>query len=341
MLDETKYNPFLKITDLIGAELKQVDQIIIQSSVGRAGLIGEITNHLVMSGGKRLRPILVILASKLCGYNNGDNLHCNLAAAVELIHTATLLHDDVVDGSDVRRGKKTANAIWDNKASILVGDYLFSVAFQLMVGSGSLEVLDILSKASAIMADGEVMQLMNSNDIEISQDKYLEIIACKTAILFSAATRVGAIITDSGDKKQKALADFGNNLGIAFQIMDDILDYNSVLDQFGKQNGNDFYEGKVTLPIILAYKKANKIDKARMKEIFTHNLIIADNRSDNNQKLFLEIVALINKYNAIDDSINIALAYQKLAQENLIIFTQSPEKSMLFDILSYAISRQK
>jgi octaprenyl-diphosphate synthase len=329
-------DPFLKIVDLISLDLKQVNQIIIQSSVGKAGLINEVTNYLITSGGKRVRPILTILASKICGYNNGSR-HCNLAAAVELIHTATLLHDDVVDGSDLRRGKKTANAIWNNKTSILVGDYLFSVAFQLMVRDGSLEVLDILSMASGIMADGEVMQLMNSNDIDISQEKYLEIIACKTAILFSASTQVGAIITNSGSIKQRALADFGKNLGVAFQIMDDLLDYNSIIDQFGKKNGNDFFEGKITLPIILAYQEANKLDRSRIKEIFANNLI----NNQNDPKLFLEIIAIINKYKAIENSIIIATNYQNYAKNNLEIFAESPEKSMLLDISQYAISRQK
>jgi len=337
VLNSTNYDdPFLKITNFISAELEQVNQIIIQSSVGKAELIAEITNHLITSGGKRIRPILTILSSRICGYNNG-NQQCNLAAAVELIHTATLLHDDVVDGSSLRRGKKTANVIWDNKASILVGDYLFSVAFQLMVSGGSLEVLDILSKASGIMADGEVMQLMNSRDIKISQEKYLEIIACKTAILFSASTKIGAIITNSSDERRRALADFGNNLGIAFQIMDDVLDYNAAVNQFGKENGSDFYEGKITLPIILAYQKANEIDKARIKEIFANNLIVSENK----QELFSAMVVLINKYNAINDSIIIASTYKNLAQNNLKIFTNSPEKSMLLDIVDYAISRQK
>jgi len=335
-------DPFLKITNAISGELQQVNQAIIKSAVGKADLISDITNHLVLSGGKRVRPILTILAAKICGYNSG-NRHCNLAAAVELIHTATLLHDDVVDGSDLRRGKKTANAIWDNKASILVGDYLLSVAFQMMVKDGSLEILDILSNTSGTMADGEVMQLMNSNDIEISEEKYLQIISYKTAILFAASTQVGAIISDSisskqKDQRQKSLADFGNNLGIAFQIMDDVLDYNANQEKLGKKIGNDFYEGKITLPIILTYKQANQSEKTIIKEIFANNLVA--NNAEENPKLFLEIMSLINKYNAINASIEMALAYKDLAYKNLEIFDQSPEKTMLLDILEYAVSRQ-
>lgn len=330
-------DPFKEIADIISEELKKVDQVIISSSEKKADLIGDITNHLVLSGGKRIRPILTIISAKICGYNSGDR-HCKLAAAVELIHTATLLHDDVVDGSHLRRGKKTANAIWDNKASILVGDYLLSSAFQLMVQDGSLEVLDLLSKTSGTMADGEVMQLMNSNDIEISQEKYLQIISSKTAILFAASSQIGAIITKSHNNKQEALAIFGNNLGIVFQIMDDVLDYNASENNFGKKIGSDFYEGKITLPIILTYKKSNLAEKVRIKEMFASNLIGSGN--DKDQESFLEIMSLIEKYSATKDSIAIALHYQNLAYKNLDIFDQSPEKSMLLDILEYSTSRQ-
>ena len=328
---------FIQINNAMAGELAQINQTIIASAVGKADLIAEITNHLVLSGGKRVRPILTVLSAKLCGYDSGIR-HCNLAAAVELIHTATLLHDDVVDGSFLRRGKKTANAIWDNKASILVGDYLLSVAFQLMVKDGSLEVLDILSKTSGIMADGEVMQLMNSNDITISEEKYLEIISYKTAILFSAATEVGAIITNSESSKQKALADFGNNLGIAFQIMDDVLDYNADEKVLGKKICNDFYEGKITLPIILTYKRASEAEKSRIKELFANNLISSG--KENDEKSFTEIVSLIQKYNGLQESINKALFYQNIAINNLENFSRSQEKSMLLAILGYGVSRK-
>ena len=334
--NKSNNDPFIKIITSIAGELEQVNQTIVASAKGKADLIAEITNHLVLSGGKRVRPILTILAAKLCGYADGKR-HCNLAAAVELIHTATLLHDDVVDGSNLRRGKKTANAIWDNKASILVGDYLLSVAFQIMVGDGSLEVLDILSKASGIIADGEVMQLMNSNDITISEAKYLEIISCKTAILFSAALQIGAVITSSEASKQKSLADFGNNLGIAFQIIDDVLDYAADEKTLGKKIGNDFYEGKITLPIILTYKQANDADKSRIKEIFANNLISGEEKND---QFFLETMLLIKKYRGLEDSVNKALSYRDLAIKNLEAFPSNSEKLMLLSILEYAVSRK-
>lgn len=334
----TNQDIFANIQNSLASELKAVDQTIIESGRGKAELIAQITDHLVSSGGKRVRPILTILSAKLCGYENGLR-HCNLAAAVELIHTATLLHDDVVDGSILRRGKKTANSIWDNKASILVGDYLLSVAFQLMVKDGSLDVLDTLSKTSGVMADGEVMQLTNSNDIEIAQSKYLEIISCKTAVLFAAATKVGAIISNLDPSQQKALEDFGTNLGVAFQIIDDVLDYSSDEKTFGKKVGNDFCEGKVTLPIILTYQKANDAEKSVIKTIFADNLIKGEN--EKNEESFTQVMDLISKYNAINESRNKALFYHDLAVSNLKDFPEKPAKSMLLDILQYGISRQK
>jgi octaprenyl-diphosphate synthase len=325
---------FAEINQFVGKELKKTNEIIVAQGKGKADLIGDITQHLVLSGGKRVRPIITILGAKICGYKTG-NRHCNLAAAVELIHTATLLHDDVVDGSDLRRGKKTANAVWGNKASILVGDYLLSVSFQLMVKDGSLEVLDILSGTSKIMADGEVMQLMNSNDITISEKKYLEIVSSKTAILFSAASTVGAVITNSDIKKKKALKDFGTNLGVAFQIMDDVLDYSANQKNLGKSIGDDFFEGKVTLPIILTYQKASTKDKERLKTIFADNLI----SDQKNEKLFAEIMDLMKKYDALENAKNKALEYENKAKKNLSIFPNNTERKLLIDILEYSVSR--
>jgi octaprenyl-diphosphate synthase len=327
---------FTKISQNVAVELELVNKTILDSSEGKAPLISQITDHLVSGGGKRLRPILTILSAKLCGYNSG-NRHCNLAAAVELIHSATLLHDDVVDESYLRRGKKTANSIWDNKASILVGDYLLSVAFQLMTKDGSLEVLDVLSKTSGIMADGEVMQLMNSNDLKITQEKYLEIIASKTAILFSAATKVGAIITNCDEAQKKSLADFGSNLGVAFQIIDDILDYSADEKTLGKKIGDDFFEGKITLPIIITYKKSSDLEKSRIKEIFANNLI-SDEKSNES---FVEMMDLIKKHDGIKDSFEKAVFYQKMAIENLEKFPDNEAKSMLLGILEYGIFRKK
>ncbi len=262
---------FSQIFSDLKPDLDKINQIILDNCSGEADLIADIGRHIILPGGKRIRPILTILSSYICNYSNPQNHHYNLAAAVELIHTATLLHDDVVDNGELRRGKKTANSIWGNKASILVGDYLLSTAFQLMVKSNSIKVLDLLSNTSRIMSDGEVMQLMNSSDIDIKEDKYIQIISQKTAILFAAATSVGAIISNSSAQEEQALYDFGINLGIAFQIMDDILDYSSSSNVLGKEIGDDFFEGKVTLPIIIAYEKANNDEKKKLS-IFSRKI---------------------------------------------------------------------
>jgi len=331
-----------KIQEIITAlkpDLAQVNNIILRFSVGKSPLIEEISRHLVESGGKRIRPILLILAARLCDEKfptKVANNSYNLAAAVELIHSATLLHDDVVDTSQIRRGKKTANAIWDNKPSILVGDYLFSIAFQLMVQAQDLRILDLLAKASSIMADGEVMQLENSSNIDISQEKYLEIIFGKTAVLFSAATESGALVNKCEDSKILALREFGKNLGIIFQIVDDVLDYKSQEKDLGKDIGNDFFEGKVTLPVILAYKEASQDDKNKIKNLLEENLI----NNERDQKKFSEICFLINKYKGFEQSELLAQHYQKIAINNLSAFTNSIYKEYLLEILNYSFNRK-
>ncbi len=322
------------ILSLLDSDLKKIDKIILDFSVGKAPLTAEIAHHLVSSGGKRIRPVLLILAAKLCGTNSDEN-YLNLAAAIELIHSATLLHDDVVDTSEIRRGKKTANAIWDNKAAILVGDYLFSIAFQLMVKVQNLPILDLLAKASSTMADGEVMQLENSNDIALSKEKYLEIIFGKTAVLFSASCESGALLNKSRDLEIQALREFGKNLGIIFQIVDDILDYEASEKTLGKDRGNDFFEGKVTLPIILTYQYSSDTDKKFISETFTNNLITAEK----NQNAFNDILAVIEKYDAIAASKDLARQYHLLALKNLEIFPDSLEKKNLITVLDYALSR--
>ena len=366
----------------LNSDLKKIDEIILAFSRGKSPLIQEISHHLIFSGGKRIRPVLLIMAAKLFGTKSQDNHHnlgivpkivclfratcsvlraswikitearctkhearnipdtkfcltTNLGAAIELIHSATLLHDDVVDASQIRRGKKTANAVWDNKASILVGDYLFSIAFQLMVRCGNLRVLDLLSQASSIMADGEVMQLQNSNDIALSREKYLEIIFCKTAALFSAACECGALINNAAEAEISALREFGKNLGMIFQIVDDVLDYSSRKQILGKDIGNDFFEGKVTLPIIFAYKNASETEQKFIAEIFEKNLITTD-KNHNNLK---EILTLIKKYNSLEASQKLALNYHKSALENLEIFPESQVKQDLIVILNYSLER--
>ena len=329
---------FHDLIDDLSDDLKKIDEIILSFAQGKAPLIQEMSQHLISSGGKRIRPILLILAAKMCATNSNPlagNDHHNLAAAVELIHSATLLHDDVVDVSEVRRGKKTANAIWDNKASILVGDYLFSVSFQLMVLTKNLATLDLLSKASSIMADGEVLQLQNSSDIELTIDKYLEIIFGKTAVLFSAACEVGALVNNRPQPEVTALREFGRNLGIIFQIVDDMLDYSSKEEVLGKDLGNDFYEGKVTLPIILTYQKADGADKKIIADLFVKNFMTADKNSDD----FKKILQLIEKYNGLEAAKNLALQRQEMAIENLKIFPNSKAKQDLILILKYSSAR--
>ena len=328
-------NKIQEITRHLKADLEKVDEIILQFSVGKSPLIKEISHHLISSGGKRIRPILLILATKLCD-EKAREFH-NLAAAVELIHSATLLHDDVVDDSKTRRGNKTANAIWNNKVSILVGDYLFSVAFQLMVKSDNIKILDLLAKTSSIMADGEVLQLENSSNIEIEKEKYFDIIFGKTAVLFSAATETGALFCNESSTKTSALKDFGKNLGIIFQIIDDTLDYLAVSEEFGKEIGGDFFEGKITLPIILTYAAADVRDKEIIKNLFEENLIAAEK----SQKSLKKILELMYKYNALQKCEKIIDEYKNLAIKNLSIFNDSIYKEYLIEILNYSMARKK
>lgn len=325
---------FHEIIKELSQDLKKVDSTILEFAKGKSPLIQEISNHLISSGGKRIRPILLILAAKLCGSKDSGHQH-DLAAAVELIHSATLLHDDVVDDSEVRRGKKTANSIWDNKASILVGDYLFSIAFQLMVRSENLRVLDLLSKASSIMADGEVMQLENSNDINLSEEKYLEIIYGKTAVLFSAACEVGALINNKSEEKIKSLSEFGKNLGVIFQIVDDLLDYSSKEQVLGKDVGNDLFEGKVTLPIIITSQMADETEKKLISDIFTKNLY----KSEKSQDDLNQILPLMEKYDVFSKAKEKAFYYHSLAKKNLEIFPDSKAKEDLLEILNYSMAR--
>lgn len=250
MSDQTA--PFETLTGLVADDLVAVNALITERmSSEHAPRIPAISAHLIEAGGKRLRPILTLAAAQLCGYAGGD--HVKLAATVEFIHTATLLHDDVVDESKLRRGRKSANILWDNKSSVLVGDYLFSRAFQLMVETGSLRVLDILSNASAVIAEGEVLQLSTAHDLGTDQARYEQVIYGKTAALFEAAAEVGGVIAGVGDDQVQALAAYGRGLGMAFQLSDDFLDYGGESAALGKNTGDDFREGKVTLPIILAY----------------------------------------------------------------------------------------
>ncbi|SCN47278.1 Octaprenyl-diphosphate synthase / Dimethylallyltransferase / Geranyltranstransferase (farnesyldiphosphate synthase) / Geranylgeranyl pyrophosphate synthetase [methanotrophic endosymbiont of Bathymodiolus azoricus (Menez Gwen)] len=247
---------FASIQSLTESEAQAIDQLILDELSSDVVLINQLGHYIINSGGKRLRPMLLILTAKALNYN--ENKHLLLAAVIEFIHTATLLHDDVVDESGLRRGKESANAVWGNAASVLVGDYLYSSAFEMMVRTNNMRVMEILSKTTTAIAEGEVLQLLNCNNPATTEAKYLEVISRKTAILFSAATRLGAVISDASPKIEKSLADYGQHLGMAFQLIDDALDYTSSKDELGKNLGDDLAEGKPTLPLIYAIEKGTE-----------------------------------------------------------------------------------
>jgi len=323
-------NSYLKLKNLVGDKLNQVDQHIKYKLASEINLIHEMTKYHFESGGKRIRALLTLGSAKLCDYRNG-NRDVNLAACVELIHNATLLHDDVIDDSNLRRGIKTSNSIWGNQSSILVGDYLLSRCFEMMVEDDDHEVLKLLSSTSSKIAQGEVLQLEYKGQIDILEETYLNIINSKTAALFAAATRVGACITSKKEKEKDALESYGRNLGLAFQITDDALDYCSTKNTFGKEIGKDFFEGKVTLPAIFLFQKANDDEKKKLDKIFSKK---------NRTKLeFNEVQNLIKKYNSIDDCFKRAEYFINISRNALNTFNFSEEKLILQKITSFSLER--
>jgi octaprenyl-diphosphate synthase len=317
------------LSELIGDDLEIVNTRIVQHMHSPVTLIPELASHIVAAGGKRLRPMLTLAAARLCGYR-GDR-HINLAACVEFIHTATLLHDDVVDESGLRRGRASANAVWGNKASVLVGDFLFSRAFQLMVADGSLKVLEILSQASAVIAEGEVLQLVTSNDTETSEQAYLDVIRCKTAALFAAACRVGAVIGARPKVEEEALESFGLNLGIAFQLIDDVLDYSARQIELGKSIGDDFREGKITLPVILAFRRGDATERAFWRR--------AVEDLEQRDEDLARAIALLERHAALRDTVARAGHYGAIARDALGIFPDGAEKHALLEAIDFAIMR--
>jgi octaprenyl-diphosphate synthase len=317
------------IKSLAANDLNSMDEVIKERLFTKTDLIKAIANHIITSGGKRLRPILVILSCKLFNYQG--QRHINLAAVVEFIHTATLLHDDVVDHSYLRRGYPTANKNWDNKSSILVGDFLFSQAFMLIAEDGDLNILEILSKASAIIAEGEVKQLSSISNLHITLQEYLEIITAKTAQLFAASCQTGAIIADVNQEIALSMHEFGLNLGIAFQIIDDILDYQADQMVIGKNIGDDFKEGKVTLPIILAYDASNQEEK----EFWVRTI----NKLDQQNGDFSHALEIINKYNIMEECLAMANHFASKAKDNIAIVSESDIKNLLIDILNFSVDR--
>jgi octaprenyl-diphosphate synthase len=323
-------NSYFQLKDSVENRLLLVEEKIKQKLTSEVELVQKMTDYHLDSGGKRLRALLTLGSAKLCNYSKGTR-DINLAACVELIHSATLMHDDVIDNGAIRRGKKTLNKIWDNHSSVLVGDYLLSRCFEMMVEDGNLEVLKLLSSTSSRIAQGEVLQLQHQGEVDMLEETYLKIISAKTAELFAASTKVGAILSDRNNKEKEALEFYGRNLGLTFQIADDTLDYNSELKLFGKKIGKDFYEGKVTLPIILLFQKANYEEKKKLKNIFSKNT--RDER-DLNYSL-----SLIKRYNIINMCYQKAQHYINLASNSLSVFNDCEEKNILESLTSFSLSR--
>lgn len=322
--------PFERLSALVADDLVAVNALIrARMASEHAPRIPEISAHLIEAGGKRLRPILTLAAAKLCGYAGQD--HLKLAATVEFIHTATLLHDDVVDESRQRRGRTTANILWDNKSSVLVGDYLFSRAFNLMVETGSLRVLDILSTASGVIAEGEVLQLSTAHDLSTDRVRYEQVIYGKTAALFEAAAEVGGVISAASEDEVQALAAFGRGLGMAFQLSDDYLDYGGSSAELGKNTGDDFREGKVTLPVILAMSRPG--DDARR---FWQRTIAEGQQSDADLE---QALARLRETNALDDTLARATEHLETAIAALQTFPDSEIRSALLDIARFVVTR--
>ena len=323
-------NSYFELKNSVEEKLVLVEEKIKTKLNSDVVLVQKMTNYHIQTGGKRLRALLTLGSAKLCGYSKGGR-DINLAACVELIHAATLMHDDVIDVSDLRRGKKTINSIWGNQSSILVGDYLLSRCFEMMVEDGNLEVLKLLSSTSSKIAQGEILQLQHKGEIDMLEETYLKIISTKTAALFSASAKVGAILANKENKKKDALEFYGKNLGLTFQIADDTLDYNSELKLFGKKIGNDFFEGKITLPIILLFQQINNIEKQNLKDIFKKNT-----RSENDLKFTLE---LILKYKIINQCYKKAEHFINLASNSLSIFKDTKEKKILENLTSFRLAR--
>ena len=323
-------NSYSELKNSVEEKLVLVEEKIKLKLSSKVSLVDEMTSYHLRTGGKRLRALLTLEAAKICGYSKGGR-DINLAACVELIHAATLMHDDVIDSSEIRRRKKTLNSIWGNQSSILVGDYLLSRCFEMMVEDGNLEILKLLSSTSAEISQGEVLQLQHKGEIDMLEETYLKIISAKTASLFAAATKVGSILANKENKIKEALEFYGKNLGLTFQIADDTLDYNSELKFFGKKIGNDFYEGKVTLPIILLYQKTNTNEKAEIKKLFEK-----DKRSEEELK---RILVMIKNYNIIADCYKKAEYFINLASNSLSIFDESREKEILKNLTSFSLER--
>ena len=314
---------------LVAPEMERVNTTILSRTGSDVTMIPEVATHLISSGGKRLRPMLTLATAALCGYR-GEG-HIKLAASVEFMHTATLLHDDVVDGSDMRRGKLAARMLWGNEASVLVGDFLLGQAFKMMVEVGSLPCLDVLSSAAAIIAEGEVMQLSAAKDTTTTEDDYLAVIRGKTAALFAAACEVGPILAGRPKADEAACRSYGANLGVAFQLVDDALDYGGSAAKLGKNTGDDFREGKITLPIVLAMRRGTETERAFWRRTLEQGEI-ADGDLE-------KALATLRRHKALEETIERARHYGKLAKDALALFPASPMKTALLDVVEFCVSR--
>ena len=323
-------NSYFQLKDSVEDKLMLTEEKIKTKLISDVELVQKMTDYHIKTGGKRLRALLTLGAAKLCGYTKGSR-DVNLAACVELIHSATLMHDDVIDEGVVRRGKETLNKVWNNHSSVLVGDYLLSRCFEMMVEDGNIEVLKLLSSTSSKIAQGEVLQLQHKGEVDMLEETYLKIISAKTAELFAAATKVGAILSNSNKKEKDALEFYGRNLGLTFQIADDTLDYNAELKLFGKKIGQDFFEGKITLPIILLYQKLEIEEKNNLINMFSKDTRDKDDLD--------KTIASINKHKIINECYQKAQHYINLASNSLSVFENTKEKEILKNLTTFSLSR--
>jgi len=318
------------LLDLVREDMDSVEKMLIASSSSEVNILEDICRHILNSGGKRLRPLMLLLAAKTCGYTG--NKHINLACVIEYIHTATLLHDDVIDHAEVRRGNSSANKLWGNQSTILAGDFFFSKAFSIAIETGDLKSLQVIANAAKLIAEGETFQVSKTHDPLVSEEDYLYIVKNKTAILLAAASRIGGILGKVPEKTEKALEDYGLNLGIAFQIMDDVMDYYSNENDFGKTIGKDFQEGSITLPFIAALKKSSPEDKAKLIETM-------QNKSRDSGKL-TDVINIINKYQGSSYAINIAKNYTKKAIVSLEKIAGQENRKPLVKLAEFIMERK-
>lgn len=319
-----------RLIGLVADDLARVNELILSRTGSDVKLIPEVAAHLIDSGGKRLRPMLTLATAQMFDYSGGG--HIRLAASVEFMHTATLLHDDVVDQSDMRRGKAAARMVWGNEASVLVGDFLLGQAFKMMVEVGSLPALEVLANAATVIAEGEVMQLVTAQNTETSEDDYLAVIRAKTSALFAAACEVGAIIADRNDNERSALRSYGTNLGLAFQLVDDALDYSGTQASLGKRVGDDFRDGKITLPVLLAYRRGSEDER----DFWRRGLTERQTDDDNLERA----IALMTAHGALEDTVARARHYGAMARDALEIFPKSDCRTALTDVVDFCVNRK-